>query len=151
MMHLYLQIATTDTELPTLEDFQRWLALPLQHREDNPEITIRLVDETESQQLNHQFRDKDRPTNILSFPCELPQDLSLPILGDLVICVPLVKQEALTQGKSLTAHWAHLTVHGALHLLGYDHVLQEEALIMEALEIDYLQQLGFPDPYQIAS
>jgi metalloprotein, YbeY/UPF0054 family len=109
-------------------------------------ISVRLVDETESAELNGQYRNKPRPTNILSFP--LPPELSeLPELGDLAICTQVVQREAREQGKSEDAHWAHLTVHGVLHLLGYDHEQEDEAQVMEALETRILQQLGYPDPY----
>jgi probable rRNA maturation factor len=116
-------------------------------------IAIRLVDEPESQALNSQYRGKDKPTNILSFPFELPEGLPAEaadaMLGDLVICAPIVQQEAKQQQKPIMDHWAHLVMHGALHLLGYDHIEEQEAEQMEALERQLLEQLGIPDPYLI--
>ncbi|MGL5337628.1 MAG: rRNA maturation RNase YbeY, partial [Aeromonas veronii] len=93
------------------------------------------------------YRGKDKPTNVLSFPFEAPPGLELPLLGDLVICRQVVEREAEEQGKPLMAHWAHMVVHGSLHLLGYDHIEDEEAEEMEALERDIMQELGFADPY----
>ena len=109
---------------------------------------IRLVDEAESRQLNRDYRGKDRPTNVLSFPFEAPPEVLTPLLGDLVICAPVVVREAREQGKPADAHWAHMLVHGVLHLLGYDHLEPAEADEMEALERDILAGLGFPDPYR---
>jgi probable rRNA maturation factor len=106
-----------------------------------------LVDEPESRALNERYRGKDRPTNVLSFPAELPEELDIPLLGDIVICAPLVAEEASSQGKPVEAHWAHLVVHGVLHLLGHDHQLESEAREMEALEVELLASLGFPNPY----
>lgn len=114
------------------------------------EITLRLVSEAESAELNFSYRHKSGPTNVLSFPYDddfLPEQTFY--LGDLAICAPLVLKEAMQQEKSALAHWAHLTVHGLLHLLGYDHEQEVEALVMEALETQVLQQLGYADPYKI--
>lgn len=111
------------------------------------ELSVRIVDEDESQALNLQYRGKDKPTNVLSFPCELPDGVELPLLGDLVICAQVVAKEALEQGKVLHAHWAHMVVHGTLHLLGYDHIEDGEAEEMEAIEIQVLLELGYPNPY----
>ena len=108
---------------------------------------MRLVDEEESQTLNREYRGKDKPTNVLSFPSDLPAVVENDLLGDLVICVPVVAREANEQGKSLEAHWAHLVIHGLLHLMGYDHQTDEEALQMESRERELLQQLNYPDPY----
>ena len=108
---------------------------------------MRLVGREESRQLNGQYRGIDKPTNVLSFPADLPGDIGIPLLGDLVICAPLVESEALEQGKAVLDHWAHLTVHGILHLLGYDHQDDSGAREMESLEIRLLQELGVPDPY----
>lgn len=118
------------------------------------DIGIRLVDNAESQSLNLHYRHKDKPTNVLSFPSELPEEI-LPMLdevplGDLVICIPVVLQEAAEQHKTPEAHFAHMVVHGTLHLMGYDHELgAQEAAEMEALEIQVLQQLGFGNPYEM--
>lgn len=146
---LDLQIATDDNQnLPTEEQITQWLNVILPQFMDNAEITIRIVDEQESQQLNNTYRHKDKPTNVLSFPFESPIEIEVPLLGDLIICKQVVEAEAKEQHKSLTSHWAHMIVHGCLHLLGYDHILDEEAEEMENIEIDIMQQLGFINPYQ---
>lgn len=143
-----LQIASENSEnLPTLAQFSQWASQAVRAENLEPEITIRIVDEAESHHLNFTYRHKDRPTNVLSFPFECPEEVELPLLGDLVICRQIVEKEALEQGKPLLAHWAHLTVHGCLHLLGYDHIEKEEALEMESLESQIMQGLGFADPY----
>jgi len=111
-------------------------------------VLIRLVDETEGARLNADYRGKNYPTNVLSFPFEVPPGIPNTHLGDLVICAPVVVGEAVAQGISVEAHWAHLTVHGVLHLLGYDHLEDDEAERMEAEEIRILETLGFPNPYQ---
>ncbi|WP_372982227.1 rRNA maturation RNase YbeY [Marinobacter sediminum] len=112
------------------------------------EVTVRIVDTSESQTLNNEFRGKDKPTNVLSFPFEAPAGITVPLAGDLVICAPVVEREAAEQHKTPTAHWAHMVVHGMLHLQGYDHVDDEDAEVMEALEIRLLAQLGFGNPYE---
>lgn len=112
------------------------------------ELSIRIVDVTESQQLNCQYRQKDKPTNVLSFPAEVPDFVNVPLLGDLIICAPVVMEEAIQQQKELSAHWAHMTIHGTLHLLGYDHIEDDDALLMEAIEVKLLTALGFPSPYE---
>ena len=101
----------------------------------------------EGQSLNHTYRGKDYATNVLSFPADLPPELDLPLLGDLVVCAPVVAREATEQHKQLNAHWAHMVIHGCLHLLGYDHIDDAEADEMEALERELLAQLGIADPY----
>ncbi|GJM07594.1 MAG: endoribonuclease YbeY [marine bacterium B5-7] len=141
---LDLQLATTHAPLPSAGDFQQWAALAIDSAHASTEITIRLVDKIESEQLNLQYRKQQKPTNVLSFPNESPlQDY----LGDLVICAPLMAEEAATQGKSTKAHWAHLVIHGCLHLLGYDHIDTTDAEQMENLEIKLLATLGIDDPY----
>ena len=110
---------------------------------------MRIVDEAESQQLNFDYREKDKPTNVLSFPFQCPPGIELPLLGDLVICAQVVAREAAEQQKTVTAHWAHMVVHGCLHLLGFDHINDEDAAEMEAEEIQILQELGFANPYLI--
>ena len=110
-------------------------------------MTVRIVDEAESHDLNLTYRGKDRPTNVLSFPFECPDEVELPLLGDLVICRQVVEREAIEQEKPLMAHWAHMIVHGSLHLLGYDHIEDDEAEEMESLETEIMQGLGFADPY----
>lgn len=115
------------------------------------EITLRIVDKAESQALNLDYRAKDAPTNVLSFPFEMPEGLDMPdealILGDIALCAEVVAHEASTQHKTLAAHWAHMVVHGVLHLLGFDHIDATDAADMEALETDILASLGFADPY----
>jgi probable rRNA maturation factor len=111
------------------------------------EITVRIVDEAESQYLNHTWRGQAKPTNVLSFPFELPPQADLPILGDIILCAPVAMAEAKVQGRSLEAHLAHLVVHGMLHLIGYDHQETTAAHQMETLEVNMLRALGYPDPY----
>jgi metalloprotein, YbeY/UPF0054 family len=148
-----LQIASENSEgLPTLEQFTHWVETALAFEaqtEDFPEteMTIRIVDEEESQTLNREYRGKDYPTNVLSFPFEVPEGIELPLLGDLVICRQVMEREAKEQQISLASHWAHLAVHGTLHLLGYDHIEEAEAEEMEGLETKIMQKLGFEDPY----
>lgn len=143
-----LQIASENSEnLPTEQQFQQWATAAVQAENLQPEITIRVVDEAESQSLNATYRGKDYPTNVLSFPFECPEEVELPLLGDLVICRQVVEREAQEQGKPLMAHWAHMVVHGCLHLLGYDHIEDAEAEEMESLETEIMQDLGFADPY----
>jgi probable rRNA maturation factor len=136
--------------VPPEEDFRRWVGAALTGRTTGqlPEVCIRLVDDGEMAQLNANYRGKDGATNVLSFPADLPAELDLPLLGDIVICAPVVIAEAAQQGKTASAHWAHMTVHGTLHLLGYDHVKEEEAEIMEALESAILRQLDYRCPYE---
>ena len=147
MENLDLQLACEDTQLPSLEEFKTWLALAIPAEQHSWDITLRLVDEAESQMLNRDYRGKDYPTNVLSFPADIPVELNIPLLGDLVICAAVVAREAAEQGKPLKAHWAHLCIHGALHLLGFDHETEEQACKMEALETKLIMGLGFADPY----
>ena len=143
-----LQIATENIEgLPTEEQIVPWATAAVQPEGDEVEMTVRIVDEAESHELNLTYRGKDRPTNVLSFPFECPDEVELPLLGDLVICRQVVEREAVEQEKPLMAHWAHMVVHGSLHLLGYDHIENDEAEEMESLETQIMQGLGFDDPY----
>lgn len=142
-----LQIATADDNVPSEQQFLSWVRAALPQSQRHSELTIRLVAEQESQQLNGQYRGKHSPTNVLSFPSDLPEELEIPFLGDLVICVAVVEQEALQQNKDLNAHWAHMVIHGTLHLLGYDHIEDEEAEAMENLEIAILKGLDITNPY----
>jgi probable rRNA maturation factor len=144
-----VQIATSDLDLPSDEQIRTWVAAALPADAMDSELTIRIVDADESRALNAQYRHIDKPTNVLSFPSDLPPELQIPLLGDLVVCAPVVAREAQEQRKSPTAHWAHMVVHGTLHLLGYDHEADDEAEIMEALETRILTDLGFPAPYDI--
>ena len=145
---LDLQLASEAQNLPTEAQFQHWLEAAILPFQEIAEVTVRIVDEEESQQLNFDYREKDKPTNVLSFPFELPPGVEeLPLLGDLVICAQVVAAEAKEQGKELHHHWAHMVVHGCLHLLGFDHINDEDAEQMEAEEILILQQLGIKNPY----
>lgn len=147
-IYLDLQHATESLDgLPTEAEFQQWLNAAVIPFQADAEVTIRLVDEQESHALNLEYRGKDRPTNVLSFPFEAPPGMELELLGDLIICRQVVEKEALEQNKPLTAHWAHMVVHGSLHLLGYDHIEDEEAEEMESLETEIMQNMGFVDPY----
>lgn len=147
MNYLDIQLATTTVNYPGPEQFQTWVDCVLTDPEQDSEIVIRIVDEAESAALNQQYRHKAGPTNILSFPFEAPDGFELDLLGDLVICAPVLAEEALEQNKSLFDHWAHITIHGVLHLLGYDHIEAAEAEEMEALEIKILSQLTINNPY----
>ena len=133
--------------LPSAASFRKWAAAAAQGQIRRADLAIRLVDTKEGRALNRHYRGKDYPTNVLSFPAELPEGVSLPLLGDLVVCAPVVAKEAAEQGKPLLAHYAHLTVHGVLHLLGLDHDDERDAEAMEQIERDILAALGFPDPY----
>nr|WP_239090160.1 rRNA maturation RNase YbeY [Marinomonas ostreistagni] len=146
-MYLDLQLACEEqADLPSEAELHAWAFAALPQGEEF-EITIRIVDEDESQTLNHEYRGKDKPTNVLSFPFEVPEGIELPLLGDLVICRQVVEREALEQQKPLLHHWAHMVVHGVLHLRGYDHIKDDEAEEMEALETHILASLSIPDPY----
>jgi probable rRNA maturation factor len=147
-IEINLQIISNEKNIPTKTEFKRWIKAALPKNKTPIEITLRIVDAEEMQALNNYYRGKNKPTNILSFPFVVPAGIETPLLGDLVICAPLVKQEAQKQQKTIAAHWAHLTIHGILHLLGYDHESAKNAKIMEDLEIKYLQNLGFKNPYE---
>jgi len=145
---LDLQVVCENTaDLPDESQFHRWLSAAVTPFQPESEVTVRLVDEAESHELNLTYRGKDKPTNVLSFPFEAPPGIELPLLGDLIICRQVVEQEAAEQGKSPEAHWAHMVVHGTLHLLGYDHIEDDEAEEMESLETEIMLALGYPDPY----
>ena len=149
-----LQLAVDAPGLPAEAEFVQWCQTALEAAgcERAVEITVRLVDAGESRSLNHEYRDKDKPTNVLSFPSDLPDflldQMEVVPLGDLVICVPVMAAEAVEQGKPERDHWAHLTLHGTLHLLGYDHIEDADAEDMEALEIAALSRLGIANPYE---
>ena len=136
-----------ESGLPTAEQIEQWATAAVQPQSDEVEMTVRIVDEAESHALNLNYRGKDRPTNVLSFPFECPDEVELPLLGDLVICRQVVEREAQEQDKPLMAHWAHMVVHGSLHLLGYDHIEDDEAEEMESLETQIMTGMGFADPY----
>ncbi|MCB1616028.1 MAG: rRNA maturation RNase YbeY [Pseudomonadales bacterium] len=146
---LDLQIESASTSIPAKTDIERFIvaALAAVDHPSDTELTIRIVDKTESAQLNKQYRQKDKATNVLSFPSTIPKEMNIQFLGDLVICAPILEAEAVEQGKTLSAHWAHICVHGCLHLLGYDHTEDNEAEIMEAIETRVLVAMGFSPPY----
>ena len=148
-LELDLQIALDMPGLPTETDFQRWAEAALDGTgfQGDAELTIRVVNEVESTALNETYRHKQGPTNVLSFPFEAPPGAESALLGDIVICAPVVLREAFSQEKPVEAHWAHLVAHGVLHLLGYDHQHEPHAEAMEALEIRILAGLGYPVPY----
>ena len=147
-IELDVQVASEAADLPEEPDLRRWCELARRARQGDSELTIRLVDEDEGRELNRTWRHKDYATNVLSFPADVPDEfLDIPLLGDLVICAPVVAREAAEQGKPAKAHWAHLVIHGCLHLLGYDHLEDDEAEEMEELERQLLAELGYPDPY----
>jgi probable rRNA maturation factor len=136
-------------KLPSVEDLERWISAALKAQNlEEAEVSLYIVDEEEGQELNKQYRGKDYPTNVLSFPADIPEEIGVPLLGDLVICAPVVEREAQEQGKTPEAHWAHMLVHGSLHLLGFDHIDDAEAEEMEALETEIITGLGYPAPYQ---
>lgn len=151
MMSLTLEVqyAVEGAGVPDEERLQRWVAAALRGRRQQAELVIRVVDEAESAALNRTYRGKDRPTNVLSFPFDAPPPVESALLGDLVICAPVVQREARAQGKPLEAHWAHMVVHGVLHLLGHEHQNDVQAAEMESLEVGILGTLGFRDPYQM--
>ncbi|EOI3456667.1 rRNA maturation RNase YbeY [Cronobacter turicensis] len=145
---LDLQVACEDTAgLPDEAQFQTWLNAVVPQFQEESEVTVRLVDEAESHDLNLTYRGMDKPTNVLSFPFEAPPGIEMPLLGDLSICRQVVEREAREQEKPLAAHWAHMVVHGSLHLLGYDHIEDDEAEEMEGIETEIMLALGFDDPY----
>lgn len=134
-------------DVPNIECLQAAIQACLDATERCGELSLSIVDNDESRELNAQYRGKDKPTNVLSFPAEFPEGVDVDWLGDLVVCAPVVEQEAHEQGKTLEAHWVHMTVHGTLHLLGFDHIVDAEAEEMESLETDILVKLGYPPPY----
>ena len=147
MIVVDIQHAAQSDNLPSNEQLHQWATAALSSVKKNAELTIRIVEPSESQQLNHQYRNKNAPTNVLSFPFQAPAGIELDLLGDLIICAQVVQDEAKQQNKPIFDHWTHMVVHGCLHLLGYDHITNEEAEVMESLEIDILHQLGIKNPY----
>lgn len=147
MIDLYLQNETGLIPIPSEQQMIEWVQSALQTDFKRLEQVVRVVDEQEIRALNKQFRHKDSPTNILSFPAESHEFLDYDCLGDLVVCPSVVEKEAMEQHKSLDNHWAHLIIHGMLHLQGYDHITEAQAEEMESLEIKILQAMGIPNPY----
>lgn len=144
---LDVQYACTSGDVPDEASFRAWVKAALGGEQAPVELVIRLVDEAESRSLNKQYRGKDKPTNVLSFPFEAPPGVTLDHLGDLVICAAVVAREATEQHKPIAHHWAHMVVHGTLHLRGYDHQDEQQASAMEAQEKQILKGLGIADPY----
>jgi probable rRNA maturation factor len=149
------RIAIQNTQLknntiPKPAEIQAWADCALRKHIDSAEVCIRIVDAVEGKQLNGHYRQKRYATNVLSFPSKIPKGIKLekPFLGDIVLCAPVIEKEAQEQHKQLAAHWAHLVIHGILHLLGYDHVIPQEAEIMENEEIVLLEKLNYPNPYK---
>jgi len=140
-----------DDKSPKPEQIELWVSAALSERQQATELGVRIVGEVEMTKLNAQYRSKNNLTNVLSFPSDLPKGVHLPLLGDIVICAPVVIREAQAQKKSELSHWAHILVHGTLHLLGYDHIDNAEAEQMEKLETTILQELGFENPYSVES
>lgn len=136
-----------DADVPDLESFQCWADSTCQESKDTV-ASFRIVGRKEMQVLNKTYRDKNKPTNVLSFPMELPDEINLNLLGDLVLCADVIADEAKQQGKDQRSHWAHMTVHGMLHLQGYDHISAKEAEDMETMEINILGRLGINNPYE---
>ncbi len=151
MISVDLQTASTMKGVPTEDLLAEWVKVAIEgssvNQANDIEVSIRIVDKEESQALNAQYRGKDKPTNVLSFPAEFPEGVDIPFLGDLVICAPIVLEEARIQKKEALAHWTHMVIHGTLHLLGYDHIEEQEAEMMEALETKLLESQGYSCPY----
>ena len=159
-LDLDLQKMVSSDMIPSQEEMESWIRKTLlmlekiegkdvkKEHDKEYELTIRIVDKDEIQFLNRTYRHKDKATNVLSFPFESPVEVSLPLLGDLVICHDIVIEEAKQQGKPIEAHWAHMVVHGVLHLKGYDHIDDTEAEVMESLEIEILNDFNILNPYQ---
>jgi probable rRNA maturation factor len=145
--YIELQNVCASADVPGLPQLQMWVDMALADIGHDNELVIRVVDEHESQALNEQYRHKQGPTNILSFPVEVPEGVALDLLGDLVICAPVVTTEALEQQKALMDHWAHIVIHVVLHLLGYDHIDDADAELMESKEIAMLNKLNIDNPY----
>ncbi len=137
----------TETSVPSIDQFNTWVNAVIQQHGSYFQVSIEIVDKETSQDLNNTYRGKAKPTNVLSFPLELPEFVKEDLIGDLAICAQVVEQEALEQNKPIFSHWAHLTIHGTLHLLGFDHIDDVEAKEMEALEIKLLNQLDIENPY----
>lgn len=143
-----IQIESQSKQLPSTDQFQVWIDTVLAHDDEDSEVVIRIVDEAEMIQFNQQYRQKEGTTNILSFPFDVPDEVESALLGDLLICAPVIEKEALLQNKKLAHHWSHMIIHGVLHLLGYDHINDNEAKEMEDLEIKILSTIDIANPYQ---
>ena len=151
MYYIDIQHACTDSIPVGDEDLSSWAQLALSTRLDKAELTLRLVDLKEITELNHRYRKKNKPTNVLAFPATHPENIELdfPLLGDVIVCPAVILEESQIENKPLNEHWAHIIIHGVLHLLGYDHIKEDEALKMQTIEINLLAQLGIKNPYHI--
>ncbi|WP_017217946.1 rRNA maturation RNase YbeY [Pseudoalteromonas sp. NJ631] len=145
---LDLQLACEFENLPSEAQFQLWAEHALTQFREEAELTIRIAEEHESQELNSQYRGKDKPTNVLSFPFDAPPGIELPLIGDLIICPQVVYQESIEQEKTFHDHFAHMVIHGCLHLLGFDHINEQDAVEMETIEKQILASLNIADPYR---
>ncbi|MCX2768822.1 rRNA maturation RNase YbeY [Pseudoalteromonas sp. B530] len=145
---LDLQLVCEFENLPSEAQFQLWAEHALTQFREEAELTIRIADEHESQELNSQYRGKDKPTNVLSFPFDAPPGIELPLIGDLIICPQVVYQESIEQEKTFHDHFAHMVIHGCLHLLGFDHINEQDAVEMETIEKQILASLNIADPYR---
>jgi len=148
MNRLEFQIVSESQQIPAQEKFKKWIDAILRDEAENSEVVIRIVDEQEMIQFNSQYRGKNNSTNILSFPFDPPEGVDSDLLGDLLVCAPVVEKEAKQQDKLLEHHWAHMIIHGVLHLIGYDHINDADAEEMEALEIKILRSIKIDDPYE---
>ncbi|MEQ8426378.1 MAG: rRNA maturation RNase YbeY [Gammaproteobacteria bacterium] len=147
-VNIIIQNISGNSTVPTEKQLQQWAKLALCNVDKSTELTLRIVDEEEGRMLNNTWRNKDYATNVLSFPIGETLEGDMELLGDVVICAPVVEREASEQGKPTDAHWAHLVVHGILHLRGYDHENDDEAGEMEQMEITLLDKIGYPNPYE---
>lgn len=151
-MNYYVDIQHASTLKPPIstDTIERWVALTLTPHRKKAELTIRFVDPPEMIKLNRDYRKQDKVTNVLSFPASYPKEIELdfPMLGDVIICPEVLLEESHALKTPLEAHWAHIIIHGVLHLLGYDHIADEDALVMQELEINLLNELGFSNPYK---
>lgn len=147
MIEINVQVESQNQKIPNKTQLKKWCSIVFKKNQQYA-LCLRIVDKTESQNLNSKWRKKDYPTNVLSFPLDIPQGLfETNFLGDVIICAPIIEQEAFEQKKDIQAHWAHIIIHGCLHLLGYDHISDEDAQVMEELEVNLLKKLGFSNPY----
>jgi probable rRNA maturation factor len=147
-IHVLIDNTCDAPNTPNDAEFSQWTIAALAGLRARAEVSIGIVDEENSASLNMEYRGKNYATNVLSFPSDLPEDFDPPLLGDLALCAAVINKEAQEQNKTATAHWAHMVVHGCLHLLGFDHIDDAEADEMEAREITILRQLGFNNPYE---
>lgn len=148
MKGIDVQVVTKES-CPAKNEIKSWAKATLNQQNTSGSLVVRIVDEAEMVSLNHHYRKKEKPTNVLSFRCDLPSNIRGDILGDIVICASVVANEALAQDKTPQEHWAHMVVHGVLHLLGFDHENEQDATKMENHEITILSELGFANPYRV--